>query len=200
MKKAAAVFIKTSFTLLILLNLSGCESERPIIIGERPIIIGEKSPSNPPTVKKTEVTYSVEPGKYIKDSFGYIGVEYFTTKQEKEKIKIRLDKKKAPMSDYEKAYNRVPEFGNIVLHIGRKDLMHANTKWYSYSLKQGDKLLLNLKGKEGIPNIRGRDGNWWNIVKLPVRENIEDTLSVEIIDNKTADFYNFKVLRVETVK
>jgi len=193
MKKAAGIFITTSFTLIILLNISGCKSEIPVIIQE-------KSPATTLTVEKIKVSYNVEPEKYIKDSFGYIGVEYLTNKQEKEKIKNRLDKKKALEKDYEKAYSRVPEFGNIVLHIGRKDLMHANTKWYSYSLKKRDKLLLNLKGKEGIPNIRGRDGNWWNIVKLPVRENIEDTLSVKIRDNKTANFYSFKVHRVETVK
>jgi hypothetical protein len=193
MKKAIGIIITTSFTLSILLILSGCKSESPVIVQE-------KHTPPPLAVEKIEVSYNVEPEKYSIDSFGYIGVEYFTNKQEKEKIKNRLDKKKALQEDYEKAYSRVPEFGNIVLHIGRKDLMHANTKWYSYSVRKGDKILLNLKGKEGIPNIRGKDGNWWNILKLPVRENIEDTLSVKIRDNKTANFYSFKVLRVETVK
>jgi hypothetical protein len=193
MKKAISIIITTSFTLLILVNISGCKTNTPIIIQEKPQI--------PPLAKeKIEVFYNVEPEKYITDNFGYIGVEYFTNKQEKEKIKNRLDKKKALQKDYEKAYSRVPEFGNIVLHIGRKDLMHANTKCYSYSVRKGEKVLLNLNGKEGIPNIRGRDGNWWNILKLPVRENIKDTLSVVINDNKTSKIYNFKVLRVESIK
>ncbi len=77
--------------------------------------------------------------------------------------------------------------------------MHANTKNYSGTIKKDNNVIYTYKGREGIPNIKGQDGNWWNIVKLPLRRDIENSLSVVLSDNKTGNTYDFKINRHETV-
>ena len=178
-----------AFTLI-----SSCKTETPVI----PEPVQETPPPSP--ALNTTITYGIEPEKFIKDNYGYIGIKYYTRDEEKEKIKNRLEKKHAAAEDFEKAYRKIPEYGYIVLHIGRQDLMHANTKWYSCSVKRDNIPVFDYKGQEGIPNIKGEDGNWWNIVKLPLRREIESSLSAVITDHKTGNSYSFKVNRIETVQ
>ncbi len=193
------MIIRKYFSLLILLPLilfiilSGCQTEKQALTAAVPV------KKLQPEIK-TEISYSIEPEKFIRDNYGYIGIKYLTHEEEKEKVRKRLEKNNASPVDFEKAYKRIPEFGYIVLHIGRQELMHANTKWYSCSVKKEGTTVLTYKGREGIPNIKGRDGNWWNIVKLPVRNDIITPLSVEITDNKKGSSYNFKINRIETKK
>ena len=46
-----------------------------------------------------------------------------------------------------------------MVKIGRRDLMHANTRWYDYVVTREGKAIIDREGAEGIPNIKGRDGN-----------------------------------------
>lgn len=179
-----------SLAVIFMSVSTGCSTDKPVQT-ETVREINPPSPPAPPAV----VIYKVIPEKFIRDIYGYIGIRYYTYEQEKEKIKIRLDKKNSGKEDYDKAYKRIPEFGNVTLHIGRKDLMHANTKWYNFSVKKGDICLIKLRGREGIPNIKGEDGNWWNIVKLPLTEEIPEELSVEIEDTKTGGIYKFRLIK-----
>ena len=180
--------------VLVFTLFSACKTETPVITEP----VQKQEPKTIPL--NIKISYGIEPEKFIKDNYGYIGIKYYTYDQEKEKIKNRLEKKHAGAADFEKAYKKIPEFGYIVLHIGRQELMHANTKWYSCSVKKGNIPVFDYKGREGIPNIKGEDGNWWNIVKLPLRREIENSLSAVITDHKTGNSYSFKVNRIETVQ
>ena len=182
------------FILIILFSvfLFGCKTETPAAV---PV----SKPALPAPEKNTEISFIIEPEDFHKDKYGYMGIKYISHDQEKEKIKNRLEKKNAAAEDFEKAYKRIPEYGYIVLHIGRQDLMHANTKNYSGTVKKDNTIIYTYKGREGIPNIKGEDGNWWNIVKLPLRRDIETLLTVVLNDNKTGSSYSFAIKRVETV-
>ena len=175
-----------------IISISGCKTEKPALLIQKAI-------APEPPKKEVVISFITNPKDFIKDNFGYTGIEYFTKEQVIEKIKTRLEKKNAPAEDYTKTYKKVPDFGNIILHIGRQDLMHANTKWYTCTVKNGKETHLSWKGKEGIPNIKGRDGNWWNTVKLPVKKEIADKLYITVKDNKTGDIYSFRILKIETV-
>ncbi len=189
MKNRTGIFkILTMLTLTAV--FSGCRTDAP------PLIVEKETEE----IQQTVITYKVEPEDFIRDSSGYTGIEYLTREEAVKKIRLRLEKNKASLSDYEKACSKVPEFGNIILHIGRQELMHANTRWYIYTVKKGDEYIINRRGEEGIPNIKGRDGNWWNLISLPVNEEITDKLAVYIKDNKTGKIYSFVVRRFETLQ
>lgn len=145
-----------------------------------------------------DITYKVEPEDFITDSYGYIGVKYLSYNDEKDRIKEKFTKKNTAPGKFEKAYQKIPPYGYIAIHIGRQNLMHANTKWYNYSVKKGTKTVIKSKGREGIPNIKGIDGNWWNIIKLPMEQDITETISINVSDTKTGKLYNFKIKRIET--
>ena len=179
--------------VIVFILITACKTETPVT--------PEPKKADPPVpAQNVVISYSIEPENFIKDSYGYIGIKYYTYDQEKEKIKKRLEKKNAGTEDFEKAYKKIPEFGYIVLHIGRQELMHANTKWYSCSVKRDSIPVFEYKGREGIPNIKGEDGNWWNIIRLPLRQEIGNSLSAVIADHKTGNSYSFKVNRVETLQ
>ncbi len=178
------------FSLFFLFLMTGCKTETTAV--------HEPVPEKPFQAPEVKISYSIEPEELIRDNYGYIGIKYLTHEMEKEKISILLSKKNASREDFEKAYKRIPEYGYIVLSIGRQDLMHANTKWYSCTVKKNGNTVFDYRGKEGIPNIKGRDGNWWNIVKLPVNNEIDSELTVYIKDIKTDKSYSFKVMRIET--
>ena len=153
----------------------------------------------PEPAKVVEISYPILPQERVDDDYGYIALEYLTRGEVLEKIKARLDKREADADDYEREYAKVPEGGHLLIHIGRQDLMHANTLWYGFEISTGTKILVKSGGKEGIPNIKGRDGNWWNIVTVPLKHPIDESISVLIYDEKIEATYEFSVTRVETV-
>ena len=153
--------------------------------------------------KKTVISYSVEPSSPYRDSSGYTGLEYITREQEWSEIKSTLDKKASSPDEHERALQRVSPHGKLRIRIGRYDLMHANTRWYSYrgyDMKPsgGEKPFFSVQGREGIPNVKGRDGNWWNVVEIPLTREIESSINVIITDSKAGKDFFFTVTRHET--
>lgn len=151
----------------------------------------------PEPKKEVRISYPILPQGRFDDLYGYIGLEYLTRSQVLDKIKNRLDKRDADAADYEKAYSKVPEGGHLILNIGRQDLMHANTRWYAYTVTSNGNTSIDKKGAEGIPNIKGRDGNWWNVLEIPLKQPIEDSIQVSVTDMNKNLVYNFEVLRLE---
>jgi hypothetical protein len=185
----------------------------PVVLPVAPIK-SDEAPStslsflpNPPVISKAAslplpevapayhsiVTYSILPQERYRDGFGYIELEYRTFETVKEAVTVRLTERDADREEYAEKYAEIPEGGYVVVHIGRQDLMHANTRWYSYRILTAGSVLLFRKGKEGIPNVRGRDGNWWNEVRLPLRTPIESAIDVTVTDERTGAAYDFMV-------
>ncbi len=153
----------------------------------------------PEPEKIVEISFPVRPRERFTDKFGYIGVEYRTKEELADRAKARLDKRKATALEYESEYAKIPQGGLVVVNIGRQDLMHANTLWYSYTVESGTELIASKRGKEGIPNVKGRDGNWWNIVTIPLDKPILDTITIQITDSKAELTYEFSVVRLERI-
>ena len=147
----------------------------------------------PPTLVSL---YPIEPVDRYEDEYGYIGLRYETKEQVSQEVTERLDKRGADKNAYEKAYGDIKDGGMIVIDIGRQNLMHANTKWYSYRLELDGVMIYNRRGKEGIPNVKGRDGNWWNVIELAIESPINERLSVMITDHNIDGLYEFSVIHV----
>ncbi len=187
------------FSLLLLVSSAACRTAEPVLAPESPPLQQE---AEIPAVKA--VSYTVEPALPYRDNFGYISVEYKTREELWESARNLLDRKASSADEYERALSRLPLYGKLVINIGRQDLMHANTRWYTYSafsiLPSGEKKqMFSIRGKEGIPNVKGRDGNWWNIVEIPLKEEITHKIEVLVRDNKTGSDFIFTVSRVETL-
>jgi hypothetical protein len=151
----------------------------------------------PAPEKIVTISFPILPQDRYDDRFGYIGLDYLTKQEVLDKIKARLDKRNADADDYQREYSKVPEGGHLIVNIGRSDLMHANTRWYSYVVTKGNETKIAKKGVEGIPNIKGRDGNWWNVVIVPLEFLIEESIEVEIADMKENLVYEFSVTKME---
>lgn len=162
----------------------------PVLVHPRP---SKPQPAEKPPA--TNVIFVVAPHERYEDVHGYIGLEYLTREQVRGELEQRLRKQEAADDTVRSELAAVPEGGHIIVHIGRQDLMHANTKWYSYVVSTEEDVLLEARGEEGIPNIRGRDGNWWNVVELPLERPIKDVISVRVTDHQTGVTYTFKVVR-----
>lgn len=153
----------------------------------------------PEPEKTIRITYPILPQARYEDRFGYIGLEYLTREEVLAKIKTRLDKRGADSDDYQREYGKVPEGGHLIINIGRSDLMHANTRWYFYTVAKDGETRIERGGVEGIPNIKGRDGNWWNVVTVPLKFLVEETIEVKIRDTMEELEYTFAVNRHEEI-
>ncbi len=157
----------------------------------------EQNSLKPEKSSPTVTVYRVEPSKFYRDEYGYTGIGYSTYTEQCEKIKVLLDKKNAMPDEYKKETARLSRFGVIVFHIGRQDLMHANTRWYNFTATKNSRTLFSINGEEGIPNIKGRDGNWWNIVEIPLTEEITSKINITVKDKKTGKEFDFTVIKEE---
>jgi len=147
--------------------------------------------------KQTVIKFLVEPSQFYNDEYGYVGIGYQTKEEVWEKKKKNFENRNLSQEIYKKAYNAIPKNGIISVHIGRKDIMHANTRFYSFSGYKNNKNIFSINGQEGIPNIKGRDENWWNIVEIPLTEHIDNVISVFVTDKRIDREFEFKIIREE---
>jgi hypothetical protein len=84
----------------------------------------------------------------------------------------------------------------LTVHLGRQNLDHANTAWYSFTVTEGGSTMLSVQGEEGIPNIKGPDGNWWNDVDLDLPHSVSAAIRVIVQDRKIDLAYDFTLRRI----
>jgi hypothetical protein len=120
-----------------------------------------------------QVTWEITPAQGYVDSYGYVRLEY-------------VPPGGAP---------DLPPGGRLIVHLGRQVLNHANTVWYGFTVTEGPTEILRLDGAEGIPNVKGPDGNWWNDLELDLRQPIQHGIKVTVDDNKIGVTYAFSVRR-----
>ncbi|MCL2294207.1 MAG: hypothetical protein FWC36_05010 [Spirochaetes bacterium] len=153
----------------------------------------------PPNIAENQsnVKFYINPSNFYNDEFGFIGIKYHTKEEIWERRKKILEERNASPEEHRKVQNAIPKGGIISVHIGRRDLMHANTRYYTFRGNKNNRTVFAVNGREGIPNIRGRDGNWWSIVEIPLNEDIESVIDVIVTDRRTNKDYNFKIIRSE---
>jgi hypothetical protein len=173
--------------LMLIILLSGCKSQPQPQEKAIPPLADKKS--------EAVISFRVEPAKFYTDEYGYTGIGYSTREELWEKIKTTLDKKNASADIIQKENSKLPKIGTITIHIGRLELMHADTVWYTVTASKNSKTLFTVKGREGVPNIKGRDGNWWNTIEIPLHEEITSRIDITVTDKKTGREYGFAVLK-----
>jgi hypothetical protein len=133
----------------------------------------EKSAEEKAVVKEV-VSWELSPAEGFADGYGYVTMEYMPPDGEPSR----------------------PAGGRITIHLGRRGLEHANTAWYGFTVVEGSTTLLGFAGREGIPNVKGPDGNWWNDVALDLPAPISREISVTVEDRKIGASYVFTVRRL----
>ncbi|MCP5514409.1 MAG: hypothetical protein H7A26_02970 [Spirochaetales bacterium] len=187
MFSASHYYLIPSLAVILLIISSGCKTQ--------PVLKEKELPPPPEEKIEAVITYRVEPSKFHTDEYGYTGAGYLTRDQQWEKIKTALDKKNASADLIKKENSKLPKTGTITIHIGRLELMHADTVWYTIAGKEKNKTIFTIKGKEGVPNIKGRDGNWWNTIEIPLHEEISSRIDITVTDRKTGREYNFSIIK-----
>jgi hypothetical protein len=127
-------------------------------------------PENPTPVVAD--TWDISPAEGYEDVFGYVRIDFTPAE-------------------------RTDDGGRVTVHLGRQGLDHANTAWYNFTVTEGSSSLLSLQGAEGIPNIKGPDGNWWNDIDLDLPKPVMREARVAIEDLKIGVTYVFTLRRVK---
>ena len=146
------------------------------------------------------VSYNIEPIVRHEDEFGYIEIEYLQPDEVKEWLDARLEELRAEPEDYEYAYKTITDGGQIHVHVARQDQLHGNTKWYTFEILQGKKVLDVIAGEEEPPNKQDDFGNWWANVPISLKNPIAESINVRVIDRRADRIYSFKISRTETVE
>ena len=121
--------------------------------------------------RETAIDWEISPAEGYADAFGYVRLDF------------------APPAGSEGG-------GRLTVHLGRQGLDHANTAWYSFTVTEGASTLLSLEGVEGIPNIKGPDGNWWNTIDLDLPRPVVREVHVAVEDQKIGVTYTFTLRRL----
>jgi hypothetical protein len=124
--------------------------------------------------EKEPVSWEILPARGFSDVYGYVNLDF------------------QPPD----AGPGLPPGGRITIHLGRHSLDHANTVWYRFLVEENSTALLLRSGEEGIPNIKGPDGNWWSDIDLDVPSPFPDALRVTVEDEKSGLVYAFTLRRV----
>ena len=98
--------------------------------------VAEPAPEpEPEPLMVTIVTFPIEPTATIEDRYGYMRTEYFPYDEAVDQITGRLEKRNAQDWEINREVEKIEPGGIIRVHIGRQELMHADTKWYRYRLE-----------------------------------------------------------------
>ncbi len=154
-------------------------------------------PEPAPVEKAMEIRYPIDPDDRYREKNGYIGIEYRRPEEIAKELQKKHEEGTYTAEELDEELSEIPGGGVILVHIGRQDLLHANTRWYSYLVEDPDSVRIEREGEEGIPNVRGRDGNWWNVVELPLEEPIDTKVDVAVFDNRARSEYHFTIRREE---
>jgi hypothetical protein len=126
-----------------------------------------------PTVKEV-ISWQVSPAEGYADEYGFVRLDFTPP-----------DGEAAPAPG-----------GRLTVHLGRHSLAHADSAWYGIVIEEGKDVLLDFSGREGIPNVKGPDGNWWNDVLIDLSAPISREIGVTVSDRMTGVGYRFTVRRL----
>jgi hypothetical protein len=132
-----------------------------------------------PQPREVVVGWEVTPAEGYEDQLGFVRMDF------------------APPDELREAQSMIPVGGRLTVHLGYRSLLDANTVWYSFEISEGSRVRLRLDGEEGIPNIKGPDGYWWNDVDLDLLQPVTGEIRVVVSDKRSRAAYAFSLRRLE---
>jgi hypothetical protein len=146
------------------------------------------------------ISWTVSPAEGYVDEYGFVTLD-FTPPGRADSADVP-DRAPPGRADSADVPDRAPpgraegDGGRLTVHLGRRSMAHANSAWYSIRVQEGGDVLLDFTGKEGIPNVKGPDGNWWNDVLIDLAAPFTREIIVTVMDARTGASYRFTVRRV----
>jgi hypothetical protein len=131
-----------------------------------------------PAATREVVTWEVSPAGGYRDERSYVSIDY--------------EPPDMAGGGAAAGANAAPG-GRIVVHLGHRAIGDGNTKWFSFQVLEGGRLLLEQDGDDDIPNVKGPDGYWWNDVPLDLPAPIAREARVTVSNAQYGAEYDFTV-------
>lgn len=135
-----------------------------------------------PLPRQVVVGWEVTPADGYEDQLGFVRMDFAAPDELRDEQSV------------------IPAGGRLTVHLGYRNLLDANTVWYSFEITEGSRVRLRLDGEEGIPNIKGPDGYWWNDVELDLLQPVTSEIRVVVSDKRSRAAYAFSLRRLERIE
>ena len=143
------------------------------------------APPEPPPPKVREVvTWEILPADGYQDEKSYVTLEYAPP-----------ETLRASAAELPEGQPAAPAGGRLTVHLGYRNLGDANTAWFRFEAAEGARVLVRFDGEQGVPNVKGLDGYWWNDVQLDLPEPVVAEARVAVHNRKYAVDYIFSLRR-----
>jgi len=165
---------------------SRCPGWLPLLCALVPcltVLSCSSAPPPAPSPPRTQelVVWEISPAEGFRDERSYVTLEYCPPQRLRQSAEAQR--------------GQVPVGGRLTVHLGYRSLADANTIWFRFEAAEGSRDLCRVKGEEGIPNVKGLDGYWWNDVELDLPEPVGSEARVVIHNAKYDLDYVFIVRR-----
>ncbi|MDR1893870.1 MAG: hypothetical protein LBQ61_04155 [Spirochaetales bacterium] len=90
---------------------------------------------------------------------------------------------------------RFPSGGRLVLIIGRREARNAISRWFTFTLLEGDNQIFRRRGQEDIPYVPGNDELYWNNLEFDINTTWQSPLTFRIEDSFLNQTYVFLIIR-----
>lgn len=154
----------------------------PVLVNLSCTSLPPAPPPAPPPLQEV-VTWEITPAEGYQDEQSYVTLEYASLEA--------LEAAAAGEPDAP-----VPAGGRLTVHLGYRILEDANTAWFRFEVAEGPQTLLRLNGEQGVPNVKGLDGYWWNDVMLDLAAPITEEARVRIHNKKNEVDYVFALRKL----
>ncbi len=190
-------------SLLMFLDLLGFVEETTLYVSVW--IPASPVPESPPVEKEEPtlpekekiIVYSVHPlDNYILGS-EFTRVEYRSAEMLQASLDRTFEEGEINRDEWEEQTGELPPGGRIGISLGRTELDNAISKWFSFTLMEGNDRIFRKKGVEDIPYVPGSDKLWWNDISFDIKTEWVSPLTFTIYDEYQSSEYEFQILREE---
>jgi hypothetical protein len=147
-----------------------------------------------PQPREVVVDWEVTPADGYEDQLGFVRMDFAPPDELREALAARAGPENPNQHEEQPV---IPAGGRLTVHLGYRNLLDANTVWYSFEITEGSRIRLRLDGEEGIPNVKGPDGYWWNDVDLDLLQPVTGGIRVVVSDKRSRAAYTFSLRRLE---
>lgn len=155
----------------------------------------EEIPRPEPEVEVEERFYRVvvQPYGNYNSSSEYTRVGYKTQKMLERELSEEYDRGELSAEEFEERLQTLPSGGALMVSLGRTEMFNVISKWFTFSLLQGEEVLVSMDGWDDIPYIPGSDSLWWNELVLPMEVYLEPPFEFHIVDRFQNKSYTFSI-------
>jgi len=142
-------------------------------------------PEPPPPQVREVVTWQISPADGYQDEKSYVTLEYAPPET------LRASAEELPYGQPAALAG-----GRLTVHLGYRNLADANTAWFRFEATEGARVLVRFDGEQGVPNVKGLDGYWWNDVQLDLQAPVAAEARVAVHNRKYAVDYIFRLRKL----